>query len=396
MSDAMNNTQDGGLTERPVDLQGGDVSHILDSPTKEDAQRDVIPDQGASPADMPPVSASVHSDASVQASAAGQPGMRHSGVPSNSAATAGVIPANEGACGCNGGDAQPVFFIGELSYDFGTEARRDSFKQQMPFVAAPAVQGGEIHIPPNPYDHKQMADHLESDPEESTQLIWTANLDLQPLYAIEPAGPYAESVYDFLRVALKNQIRAKDDDGKLDSDYVERISVAGELTGKTVRLFSGQTVPVIKPRFRLLFAWQVNLLIGLAVDTAKADMGERSLSNDDEQLVQDNLRHFLDRIYYDLRNLGVSARERAINYAATNAFQVTKTLVDATKFGYQLSEISAEKSPFCRMYSDCWDVKLRFFDPENVLRAKRVVRFTVDVSDRSPVSVGDIRTWTEA
>ena len=61
-----------------------------------------------------------------------------------------------------------------------------------------------------------------------------------------------------------------------------------------------------------------------------------------------------------------------------------------------LDTINVEKSPFCRMDSDCWDVKLRFFDPENTRRARKVFRFTLDVSDLQPVTLGDVRTWSEA
>ena len=40
--------------------------------------------------------------------------------------------------------------------------------------------------------------------------------------------------------------------------------------------------------------------------------------------------------------------------------------------GEQLDSILVDKSPFCRMDSDCWDVKLKFFDPDNNQRAKRI------------------------
>ena len=63
---------------------------------------------------------------------------------------------------------------------------------------------------------------------------------------------------------------------------------------------------------------------------------------------------------------------------------------------YTLDGISVSKSPFCRMDSDCWDVKLTFFDPENDRRARMVMRFTVDVSDELPVTLGPVRHWTEA
>jgi len=59
----------------------------------------------------------------------------------------------------------------------------------------------------------------------------------------------------------------------------------------------------------------------------------------------------------------------------------------------QLAKIAVEKSPFCRLDSDCWDVKLAFFDPENDQRAWRVVRYTIDVSDVMPVTIGDPKAW---
>ena len=73
-----------------------------------------------------------------------------------------------------------------------------------------------------------------------------------------------------------------------------------------------------------------------------------------------------------------------------NIFQ--KALSD----GYQLDSITVEKSPFCRPDSDCWDVKLKFFDPENSRRAKTIFRFTIDVSDLTPVSLGTIKQWSSA
>jgi hypothetical protein len=46
--------------------------------------------------------------------------------------------------------------------------------------------------------------------------------------------------------------------------------------------------------------------------------------------------------------------------------------------------------------SDCWDVKLKFFDPENSRRAKKIYRFTIDVSDTVPVTLGEVRSWSSA
>src|SRR6266566_2591319 len=53
-----------------------------------------------------------------------------------------------------------------------------------------------------------------------------------------------------------------------------------------------------------------------------------------------------------------------------------------------------ERSPICRLDSDCWDVKLTFFPPGKVFeQARKVYRFTVDVSDVCPVMIGKVRSW---
>ncbi|HAO10106.1 MAG TPA: hypothetical protein DCQ51_02730, partial [Planktothrix sp. UBA8407] len=101
-------------------------------------------------------------------------------------------------------------------------------------------------------------------------------------------------------------------------------------------------------------------------------------------------------IYYDLRNLGTTSQDRALNFASTNAFQAATTFAQAVGAGMELDSITVEKSPFCRLDSDCWDVKLKFFDPENSRRAKKIYRFTIDVSDTIPVTLGDVRSWSSA
>jgi hypothetical protein len=39
-------------------------------------------------------------------------------------------------------------------------------------------------------------------------------------------------------------------------------------------------------------------------------------------------------------------------------------------------------------------LKLKFFEPENSRRAKKVFRLTIDVSDLIPVTLDDVRTWS--
>ena len=60
------------------------------------------------------------------------------------------------------------------------------------------------------------------------------------------------------------------------------------------------------------------------------------------------LGDFLSRIYFDLRNLGVTPEDRALNYAATNAFQARQVVEAATVQGLDLERITVHKSSICR------------------------------------------------
>jgi cyanobactin maturation PatA/PatG family protease len=276
-------------------------------------------------------------------------------------------------------DSQLVYALGVLGYDFGTEARRDTFKQLMP-----AFNIGDITVPANPYDARQLVDYLAASPSEARSLIWTLNVELTPVYAIDPQGAYARDVFALLQEFLAGQVQSE-----TSEEYVERVSIPGILTGRTVKLFSGQMLPVIEPQNpRGLYGWKVNTLVNAALETVQT-----TVEGATEETMRRTLASFLNRIYYDLRNLGTTSQDRALNFATTNAFQAASTFAQAVAAGMELDSIAVEKSPFCRMDSDCWDVKLKFFDPENSRRAKKVFRFTIDVSDLIPVTMGEVRTW---
>jgi len=277
--------------------------------------------------------------------------------------------------------SQLVYALGTLGYDFGSEARRDTFKQLMP----PFDLGEGVMVPANPYDARQMVDYLAGDISEARSLIWTLNIELTPVYAIDPKGPFARETYLALQELLSGQIQPESDD-----DYIERVSIPGLLTGRTVKLFSGQVVPVIEPQStRGVYGWKVNSLVNAAFEEVQSAEGEA-----DQEAMRRTLGSFLNRVYYDLRNLGTTSQDRALNFAVTNAFQAASTFSQAVAQGMELDSITVEKSPFCRMDSDCWDVKLKFFDPENSRRAKKIFRFTIDVSDLIPVTLGEVKSWS--
>lgn len=125
-------------------------------------------------------------------------------------------------------------------------------------------------------------------------------------------------------------------------------------------------------------------------------MIEPSTPAANRETLRDQIREVLDRIYYDYRNLGVTPQERALNYAATNAFQISVAISQETLSDRVIEAIYVVKSPICRPDSDCYDVKLRFFDPENLQRSRTIKRFTIDVSDVIPVTIGRMRSWSEA
>jgi hypothetical protein len=144
------------------------------------------------------------------------------------------------------------------------------------------------------------------------------------------------------------------------------------------------------PDLRGLCNWRTSDLVA-AVVGEKPDT-EKKREQFDSKV--EGMRGFLERIYFELRNTGQTPQERALNFAATNAFNLNLVFESAAKRALQLDEIGVERSPICRPDSDCWDVRLIFFDPADALgQARTVYRFTVDVSDVVPVMVGPFRSW---
>ena len=274
-------------------------------------------------------------------------------VTSNNETNSSITPS---ACACGNGAPQIVYAIGQLGTDFGTEARRDSFTQAMP---------------PN----MSLLEYLNQNPYEAQSLIWTLSLDATPIYAIAPVGAYASLTFERLRTYLGDE-------------NIERISIPGVISG-SVRLISGQVVPVIIPEVRGMYSWSVPALV-------QSVMPQVTATNITQADLRSQIEDYLNRIYYDYRNLGITPQERALNFSATNAFQASVAIANAAGSQRVLDSISVEKSPICRPDSDCYDVKLSFFDPENKQRANRVFRFTIDVSDIIPVTIGQLRSWSQA
>ena len=285
--------------------------------------------------------------------------------PSSSTSVAAATPTAVTPSTAHSGN---VYALGTLGYDFGDEARLDTFKERMA----------------DPYDPRQMVNYLDSNPEEARSLIWTLILDGDIIYVLDPKGSFATNVYEMFLLILAGQLEPE-----TSNDFVDRISVSARRTNRTVELFSGEVVPVVNVRQpRGMYGWNVKVLIDGA-------LASEDLRGADEDEVREGLAAFLNRVYYDLSNLGQTSRDRALNFAATNIFQVASVFVKAIASRRQLDTIEVDKSPYCRLNSDCWDVVLTFFDPDNQQRSRQVFRFTLDVSDTTiPVTVGSIKSWS--
>ena len=156
-----------------------------------------------------------------------------------------------------------IYALGTIGYDFGTESRRDTFQQLMP----PVEVGGRT-VPANPYDPRQMSDHLARNPSEARSLVWTLHQEQTPVYALKPVGPFGHQLYETLRLLLSGQV-----DASGGGAFVERVSVPAERTERAIRLFSGQVVPMVKLRVsRGLYGWQVDHVIEDALAAAASDL----------------------------------------------------------------------------------------------------------------------------
>jgi hypothetical protein len=288
-----------------------------------------------------------------------------------------VSPSAGPAASCTCKGATPprlVYALGQIGYDFTSEARLDSLVQSIAGVAG-ATMSERVHA----FNPEQLLALLDQHPYYAASLEWTLTLDGSPVYAIRPFGPFATDVYVELRRFLRERL----------TEGVERVSIPGVLVGTTT-LLMGQVVPVIVPELRGMFSWTTAALIERVLGRAPAARRERTRY---EQR-QTALRNFLHRAYHELRNLGVLSQERALNFAATNAFSAAGVFEAALRENMDLETINVVRSPIVRPGSDCWDVEMYFFYPERQVQTVRLVyRFTVDVSDVVPVTVGHPRSW---
>ncbi|MET1077241.1 MAG: S8 family serine peptidase [Pseudomonas sp.] len=248
-----------------------------------------------------------------------------------------------------------AYALGQIGIDFASEAVRDSFVQR-------GVQ--------NPYDPAHILAHLEQNPWAAEAITWTLQQDGTPIYVLHALGAYAAETYGRIASYLARQL-----DGSIDL-----VAVPGRV-GMLATLANGQTAPYLVPEPRGLLCWETH---GLMQQVA-AQHGDKHASE---------MGNFLERVFHELRNLGSSPEERALNYVATEGIHDAAVFADAIGKGMTLESTKVSRGPAGRKDADNWNVELAFFDPgQRLTRARHVYRLTVDVSAVLPVRIGSVRHW---
>jgi cyanobactin maturation PatA/PatG family protease len=290
----------------------------------------------------------------------------------------GLVPADcgcgcggaGGECTCGGAQKKPqlVYAIGRLGVSFVSQARRDSIWR---------LVNGKVEADLKPITDQALRELFASQPFQAQSVVWTLSRTEVPMYAIAPAGAFAAETYKWIVEEWADP-------------NVEFASVPGVLAGQ-IALYDGQIVDALIPDLRGMHSWETDKYVK-AVREARRKV--------DAAIAEDKLdreiKRFLGKIYFSIRNRGVLPGERALNAAATNAFNFSEVIVEAGADGMTLRDISVERSPLNRPGSDYYDVLLTFFDPNDRQgRAPLRARFTIDVSDTVPVMIGDPVTWNE-
>ena len=170
---------------------------------------------------------------------------------------------------------------------------------------------------------------------------------------------------------------------------IDRVAIPGRIGGM-VRLMNGMEVPVICPNQRGTRSWKLKALLDTYASYDPSDNSAEGIENEKKMRW---LERMVLRFMEEARNPGLSAEDRAKNFATTYSFKIANDYMRLFRLSPDLEpdvdSISVDPSPTCRKDSECYDVTVAFFYADNVLKAKDVQRYTVDVSDEVPVLLGD-------
>ena len=303
-----------------------------------------------------------------------------------------------------------TFVIGQMSVEYPNESVRRVF--------ADAMGSQEVSADGRLNDIEQLVEYLDQNPADARKLNWVVNINGEPRYRVRPSGTYANEVFDTLAALVLGSSRGS----------ITVASIPGSATADTTTLQSGTVVrDLTVTSLRGIHGWHPAQVAEQALtavhshalidsrgdDTSSRDSSEAANAENrpiiaDESTAAFNwprlrtpasaevtsaVADFLQLAYFRADQQPEVSRDRALNFAATNGYQIAAAFLDAMNDNLAYSDYRLEYSPFARVGGNCWDLILCFRDPVKGARAIREYRLTVDVVDTLPVTVGRLRSW---
>ncbi len=296
------------------------------------------------------------------------------------------------------------------------------------------VRGGAHYCLPM---HSHVTHAHRSNMHDASAVIWKLNRGQMEVYGILPDGNFAESAYRELAEFHMNQcgltkggldFHYYEKDGRrlewefawdpcfndrngwdseerekytnaphaepLVQERSERVAIPGVIQGE-VQLITGVRLPAIKPDMRGTAEWSQARMLDILLDAVRHSSQGIELTEPDRVTLTGKIRRIIERLDHSVRNPGLAPEHRALNHAATRLFvalgEVAGELmtndpaaVGATARTYELDDIVVKPSEIGYAGSDCWDVEVSFFNPNNKEEALVVVAQTIDVNDTIP------------
>ena len=252
-----------------------------------------------------------------------------------------------------------VFTLGTLGLEIATKSREASL--------------GQLDRRDGCVDSvDDLARLLAKNPHAASSLRWTLDIAGHPIYVIEPQGPHAAEVFRRLIRLLQEQLKGD----------VERVSLAGHLTGRHVAIHSGQQIPVVRPVFRGLFGWTTEQLVDDLVAGRSRDGQADALRT--------KMHNALDSLYRDHQHRGDEESQRALHCMMANPSLLGRAVAEAASQGLELSGLHVDPTPDgAHPRSDgrrIVGVELIFFGPD--LQSLRRPLY-VDVADEVPIMLAE-------
>lgn len=335
---------------------------------------------------------------------------------------AGVVPSEVGSSEAEPSLRYPSMFfgIGQVGYEFPDENTRESFASLM---GSRVTDGGAGYG--NVDDAEQVIAYLDEYPEEARRLLWTFAINGERRFFVTSSGAFAPGVYDMLAALVLGRARGE----------IAVASLPGWSLDVTRVAMDGTVLRELRvTALRGVYGWKAEQVASQSLNAVNRDANTGGVGRRDEEVRPDDaaivsgdgtenavlginespvvmwprLREpvtpeienavvdFLNQVYFRADQEPEVTRDRAVNFTATNGYQIAAAFLDAMHDGLQYLGYRTEYSPFARVGGMCWDVIVQFNDPKKGSRAPREYRMTVDIGDVMPVTVGRLRRWASS